>query len=46
MHSLKLPNVKPRVQTFGLELPWPFDLDGHSVRPPKAKAKSKSIPFV
>jgi hypothetical protein len=29
----------PKSKPFGHELPWPLDLDGHSVKPPKAKPK-------
>jgi hypothetical protein len=40
--------AKSKVQTFGHELPRPLDLDGHSVKPPKAKPKvqtQRSIPL-
>jgi hypothetical protein len=34
--------AKSKVQTFGHELPWPPNLDGHSVKPPKAKPKGQT----
>jgi hypothetical protein len=36
---VKPPKAKPKVQTFGHELPWALDLDGHNVKPPNAKPK-------
>jgi hypothetical protein len=39
VHSVRPTKAKPKVQTFGHELPRPFNLDGHSVKPPKAKSK-------
>ena len=39
MRSVKSPKAKSRVQTFGLELSQPLDLDNFSVKPSKAKPK-------
>jgi hypothetical protein len=36
---VKPPKAKPKVQTFGCELPQPLDLDNHGVKPSKAKPK-------
>jgi hypothetical protein len=36
---VKPPKAKPKVQTFGHELPQPLNLDSCSVKPPKAKPK-------
>jgi hypothetical protein len=47
-HSVKPPKAKPKVQTFGHELPRPLDLDGQRVKPPKAKPKvqtQRSMPL-
>jgi hypothetical protein len=41
-HSVKPPNAKLKVQTFGHELPRPLNLDGHYVKLPNGKSKGRS----
>jgi hypothetical protein len=41
---MKPSKAKPKVQTFGHEIPGPLDLDNHILKPPKAKGR-RSIPF-
>jgi hypothetical protein len=38
-HCGKPPKAKPKVQTYGRELPPPLDLHNYGVKPPKAKPK-------